>query len=101
MMSNYPQIDAYRVLGLYPGGSDEEIRLAYHRKIKDGEEERTLAQAYELIRDAKARERYQWNSLYSYFSLFACEEGVSSSLEEVIKEVAFLSDWELGDLDER
>lgn len=98
-MENYTQLNAYELLGVATDAKEEEIRLAYHRKIKEGNESENLTQAYGLIKDAKARERYFWNSVYSYFDPLKEPEKKNLDLDAVISEVAFLSDWELEEID--
>lgn len=96
-MKQFLQIDAYRVLGISPQANEEEIRLTYHQKIKDGDESEELRLAYDLIKDRVAREKYLWNSVHSYFEPLMKDSFSSSfDVESVISEIAFLSDWELG-----
>ncbi|MBM3198066.1 MAG: hypothetical protein FJZ58_02270 [Chlamydiae bacterium] len=90
------QLDAYKLLDLQPGATGDEIRQAYHKKLQEQPE--LFSQAYKCICSEKEREHYFWNSVHSYFFSIASEQN-TSSLEEVIRELAFLSDWELGDLD--
>ena len=49
-------IDPYQVLGIEPAASDEEIRAAYLRKIREHPPERD-AEAFERVRDAYAELR--------------------------------------------
>ena len=58
-----PLDDPYQALELTPGATDEEIRAAYLRKIKEHPPERDPAEferirdAYEQLRDPRARAR--------------------------------------------
>lgn len=98
-MKQYVQIDAYGVLGLSHEATEAEIRLAYHRKVKEEQHSDVLGRAYELIKDGKARARYSCNSVYSYFSPLKESSREDLNLDEIISEVAFLSDWEIEEID--
>lgn len=58
--------DYYRVLGLHPGASPEEVRAAYRRQAKqhrpdaggDAEKLRYLQKAYETLSNPVSRRRY-------------------------------------------
>jgi hypothetical protein len=94
-------IDAYRILGLSWSSEEEAIRLAYHKQVRSGQDLELFSQAYELIRDKTARERYSWDSIHSYFH--PPKEESQEALCDFVAlaaELAFLSDWELEDLDE-
>lgn len=93
-MSEFLQIDAYRILGLPLNAEEEVIRSTYHQKMMNGEDSLELRQAYELLRDKAARNAYLWHSVHSYFE----EPPISKAfdIDVVVAEIAFLSDWELG-----
>ena len=48
--------DPYQALGIEPGASDEEVRAAYLRKVREHPPERN-AEAFERVRDAYAELR--------------------------------------------
>ncbi len=58
--------DDYRVLGLHPGASQDEVRAAYRRQAKqllpnaggDSEKLRSLKKAYETLSNPTSRRRY-------------------------------------------
>jgi DnaJ-class molecular chaperone len=96
-MKNLSQLDAYQILNLPWDASEEAIRAAYHQKMIASQEQdlQQIKNAYDLIKNAKARERYRWNSFHSYF----CKpQEEAFDLEQVIQEIAFLTDWELEEI---
>lgn len=93
-MSDFSQIDAYRILGLSRDAEEEVIRLTYHQKVVSGEDSELVRQAYDLLRDAPSRKAYLWNSVHSYF--LPPPVAKDFDVDSVIAEVAFLSDWEIG-----
>lgn len=106
-MNSFPDIDAYRVLGLPFDATEEEIRKTYHMKLKTEEDTKedtkkgseTLRQAYNLIRNEKARKQYAWNSLHSYILQPPFYKEEAADLEGAAAEILFLSEWELGEID--
>lgn len=98
-MKFYPQIDAYSLFNLSQDATEEDIRLAYHKKVQENQELEVFRQAYELIRDKKARKQYFWSSVFSYHDPLKTEECVLLDVEELVAEAAFLSDWELEEID--
>jgi preprotein translocase subunit Sec63 len=102
-MSEAPtnNIDPYSTLGLAPDASDEEIRVAFHALVKKFPQQKQLHDAYTAIRNQTARNLHKWNNLCSfianpYRTNHATEE---LDLEALIKEFAFLSEWEAGDIE--
>ena len=97
MNKDFLQIDAYKILQISLDATEEEIRLAYHQKIQEGADLTLIGQAYSLIKDASARRKYLLFSMYSYFIIPPVVSFEKGEVEAVIKEIAFLSDWELGE----
>jgi hypothetical protein len=98
-MDSICEIDAWRVLGIPFDATEEEIRKTFHRKLKNGEDHDRLKQAYDLLRDEKARKHYTLNAIHSYFlQPPSCREE-AVDLEGVAAEILFLSEWELGEID--
>jgi len=95
-MEEFFQIDADRIVGVAFDATEEEIRAAYHQKVKAGDISEIVHKSYELIKDQDAREKYLWNSIHSYFEKPPGLLSDSFDVEPVIAEIAFLSDWELG-----
>lgn len=98
-MENFSQIDAYQTLGLTPTASEENIKKAYSTLTFKAQDSELLHKSYELIKDEKARQHYYWNSIHSYFCSPEEPKTENDSLGALALEIAFLSDWELEDLD--
>lgn len=100
-MKDYLQIDPYEILEISYDSSEKEIKEAFYKKLKEQNTNNDLIiQAYTLIKNEKARKEFQWNSIFSQFAPYKnLDQKINESdIENLIKEVAFLSDWELGSL---
>lgn len=90
------ELDPYAILQI-PYSSDEAtIQDALQEQMKSSKDPEALIEAYGMIRDAPSRERFRWNDLRF------CEAKVNVKketidVESLIRELAFLSPWEMGD----
>jgi hypothetical protein len=95
-MPSTPSPDPYLVLGIPLDADDARIRAAFHAKVRAGAADATVNAAYGALRDAQARQRRRWCDPRSVIaSLPQHGNGIVCS-EDLIREIAFLSDWELG-----
>ncbi len=95
-------INPYSVLGVTPSAVDEQIKQAFHAKLLQMGSSPLLVTAYSMIRDGAARRRYLWGQIESLFAdpvldMPAASEAPQVPVSELIRELAFLSEWELGD----
>lgn len=89
--------DPYAVLGVAPEADDDAIRAAYHAQVRAGTADAAVNTAYGAVRDAQARRRRRWCDPTALIApLPAPRSGIAAS-EALIRELAVLSDWELGD----
>jgi hypothetical protein len=97
------QIDPYRILGIPYTADEETIRNAFLKKMSESKDSSIIVNAYALIRDEEARRRFKWGNMWSCLNLEEIAEGLIEKkmpqieLESLIKELAFQSEWELGD----
>lgn len=92
-----PVIDPYAVLKLSLDANDAQIKQAFHQAMQATHDPATITHAYHMIRTQEARAEYQWNNLCSYFCAPLFSDNQNFDLEALIREVAFQSEWELGD----
>lgn len=89
--------DPYAVLNVPYSADELEIQQAF-QKLLDGEKDRELIiEAYGMIRDAKSREKFRWSDFRYCEAKLDQNNQYSMDMEAVIKELAFLSPWEMGD----
>lgn len=91
--------DPYLLLGLSKGAGDRTIRKAFHGALQKGGDESELREAYERIKTENSRNKERWFTLES-MELSGIEGAVAEEVDDallnrVIKELAFLTDWEL------
>lgn len=89
------EIDPYQILQISRHSTNEEIKDAYHKKIASEENAELYATAYALIKNEDARKSFDWFSVFSYFEPPLAEKQ-NWDFEKLAKELAFLSDWEMG-----
>ena len=88
--------DPYVVLGIPPEADDQAIRAAFHARVRAGTADAQVNAAYGAVRDAQARRRRRWcDPTAMIAALPAAQEGIACD-EALVRELAFLSDWELG-----
>lgn len=90
-------IDPYVVLGIAYDSNDDQIRQAFHEAMhmKNGSSE--VVNAYHLIRTQKDRLHYRWGQIQSFISMPVFPKEKEMDVAELIREIAFQSEWELGD----
>ncbi len=92
------EIDPYVILDLPYAASESEIQTAFHRKMKTAKDQELLIKAYGMIRNRTGRERWRWSSINSYLlNPFEGHKKDNIDIEALIKELAFLSEWEMGE----
>lgn len=89
--------DPYVVLGIAYDASDEQIKQAFHEAMHVSQDTSEITQAYYLIRTQEARAEYQWKYLNSLLCAPTFSNKLDLDLEALIREVAFQSEWELGE----
>lgn len=91
--------DPYRVLEIPYTASEEEIREAFHKKMTETGGSEIVVTAYGKIRDPVGRRNFRWGSIWSY--LRDPRQDIPpidpKNIESIIKELAFQTEWELGD----
>ncbi len=92
------EIDPYLILEIPCSALEDEIQAQFHRKLKSSDNPDELIKAYGMIRDQVGKNRMRWDTLTT------CMEDPSEKtkmtvidLPALIKELAFLTPWELGD----
>ena len=94
-----PIPDPYAVLGVDPDASDVAVRAAYHARVRATGADAALNAAWLLVRDAGARERHRWSDPLAVVATPPPPAGaINASLDvaALARELAFLSEWELG-----
>lgn len=90
--------DPYRILEIPYTASEEEIRKAFHKKMTEGGSEVVIT-AYGKIRDSAGRRNFRWGNIWSIIR--DPREDIPDAgpidIHSIIKELAFQSEWELGD----
>lgn len=101
-MENFDQefeVSPYVLIGVSQNANDEEIQARFHEKMRGSSNQEQLLKAYIQIRNQAGRNDFKWNTIGSFIADPFKEENCSNlDLEELIKEIAFLSDWEVGEL---
>lgn len=92
-----PTPDPYVLLDLPPDAEDAAIRAAFHAKVRAGGADAAVNAAYAAIRDAAARRRRRWCEPTAWLAAPPRGDGQLTAPEPLVRELAFLSDWELGD----
>lgn len=96
-MASTPPPDPYVLLGVPPEADDAAIRAAFHARVRAGSADATINAAYAAIRDTDARRRRRWCDPAACIApLPAASAPPVANPEALIRELAFLSDWELG-----
>lgn len=92
-------MDPYQILGLPYTASEEEIKQAFQKKMTETSEPEMIIAAYGKIRDPAGRKQFRWGSIWSY--LRDPQQDIPPAkpkdVHMLIKELAFLTEWELGD----
>lgn len=93
--------DPYAILGVSSQSDDEEIRRAFHTLLRDDKDSEELRLAYESIRSEKNRRHYLWGNPASFVTALDIptkekEDSKTDLMQALVKELAFLSEWELG-----
>ncbi len=94
--------DPYLVLGLGLAADDDAVRAAYHAHVRAGTADARINAAYASLRGAAERERLRFTALTTFIAAVPQPSAVAALLEPaqlvaVVQELAFISDWELGD----
>jgi hypothetical protein len=93
--------DPYVILGLDPSADDAAIRAAFHALVRAGRADATVNGAYAAIRDGASRERRRWSEPTAMLAPLPSATAAATpavAVEALAAELAFLSDWELGDV---
>lgn len=91
------QQDPYKVLGVSYSATQEEIQKAFQNKLKESPSSKEVIHAYGSIRDAHGREQFLWGNVCSCLALTHNDkEQRALDIPALIRELAFLSSWELG-----
>src|SRR5262245_13134078 len=102
-MSKIPDhnmLDPYQVLGIPYTASEEQIKQAFQKKFAETNGSEIIITAYGKIRDPAGRRQLRWGNIQSYLRDPQQDIPSSSSsrdVQSIIKEVAFRTEWELGD----
>lgn len=90
-------IDPYVVLGIAYDSNETQIRQAFHKAMHASNGSSEVVNAYHLIRTQKDLLQYRWGQVQSFISTPVFPEAQTMNLEDLIREIAFQSEWELGD----
>jgi hypothetical protein len=95
------QPDPYQVLEVPYSASEAEIQSAFHAKMKLAHDPQSIIMAYGMIRDQKGRDAFRWDDLrFCFYAAETKRERPIVDIQTLIKELAFLSPWEIGEGDE-
>lgn len=96
-----PIPDPYALLGVAPDANDEAIRAAYHARVRASGADPALNAAWLLVRDEGARQRHRWSDPLALVAPppAAGQAGPPPDAGALVRELAFLSEWELGNDD--
>jgi hypothetical protein len=91
--------DPYRILEIPYTASEEQIKQAFQKKMGETGGSDVIIAAYGQIRDPAGRRRFRWGSIWSYLKDPQQEvpSVEPSNIQAIIRELAFLTEWELGD----
>jgi len=97
MISEDENIDPFQVLEVSYSATEKEIQQAFQAKMQNAQDKESLIKAYGMIRDQSGRNRMRWDTM----KICLCDplenkQGHYDMLA-LIKELAFLSPWEMGD----
>ncbi len=100
-MQTFDNKDPYRILAISPLASEAQISKAFQDKLRTvgekGDREK-LIHAYGLISNQAARDRFKWDEMSSIlYQLPESDALPPIDLEALVRELAFLTPWELGD----
>lgn len=102
MNDNIDALDPYFFFEIPLDASDEEIQLSFQRKMLTSANPEQVVHIYSKIRNQTARNEWKWNTIHSHLLNPMPKDStphVDIDLEALIKELAFLSPWEAGDLE--
>lgn len=88
--------DPYIVLNIPYDANDEVIKVAFHSALQKNPNNSELHNAYNSIRNAEQRRLFKWQSIYSYISPPPTKTRREIPINNLVNELAFLSNWELG-----
>ncbi len=95
--------DPYAVLGLTGDADEAAIRAAFHERVRQGTADAAVNAAYGSIRDQAGRDRVRWGTVTGLIAAAPALDPVKvaddAELAALVRELAFLSDWELGATD--
>jgi len=95
--------DPYTVLGLMGDADDAAIRTAYHEMVRLGTTTPAVNAAYASIRDEPGRQKVRWLTVPGLLAPLQTESRSAvldaAALSALVRELAFVSDWELGESD--
>lgn len=93
------QQDPYQILGIPYTASEEQIRQAFQKKMAEANGSEIMIAAYGKIRDSSGRKRFRWGSLSSFLRdpQQEMEPPEKLDIHALVKELAFQTEWELGD----
>lgn len=90
--------DPYQILGVPYWADDDEIKKAFQEKALSSPESKGFTEAYGKIRDTKSRAYLRWNTIETCISSPKSNTpSTPINIPSLIKELAFCTDWELGD----
>ena len=92
--------DPFEVLRVsYQAGDEEIIRARDQLLMHNPQDQDRILLAYNRIRNKALRQEFRWSDLRWVFgSMPALKQVEKPSMEELIRELAFLSKWEAGAL---
>lgn len=89
--------DPYKILGVPYWATSQEIQTAFQKKLKESSDQSEVISAYGAIRDTAGQNTFLWTNIFSCLALSQKEEDEAPlDLPALIRELAFLSSWELG-----
>ena len=92
-------LDPYQILEIPYTASEEQIRQSFLKKMAETSGSEMIIAAYGKIRDSAGRRQFRWGSIWSY--LRDPQQDIPPNepkdVPSIIKELAFRTEWELGD----
>lgn len=89
--------DPFAVLGVPADADDQAIRNAFHARVRAGTADAAVNAAYAAIRDPAERRRRRWSDPGVLVAPLPVAQAPAIETTALAAELAFLSDWELGD----
>lgn len=89
--------DPFAVLGVPADADDQAIRAAFHSRVRAGTADAAVNAAYAAIRDPAERRRRRWLDPGIIIAALPAAQAPTVEVAALAAELAFLSDWELGD----